>query len=329
MIENKADVNMILAGDVGGTKTLLGLFETGARPEPVVVRTYATASFADLTALVSAFVAEEPAARRGVTAAAFGIAGPVRGVTATLTNLPFDIDADAVGRVLGIPRVRLLNDLEAMARSLRVLTDAEVHPLQAGIIDPEGPLALVAAGTGFNEAVLHRVDGRDVVAAAEAGHADWAARSSEDITLLRDLVARFGRAEVENVLSGPGLVNVYRVTHPDGRSAHVRPDDPEAPAQITRAALGSECDRCVTALRLFVEAYGAEAGNLALRALPTGGLFVGGGIAPKILPFIDRSFMPAFLDKGAFRDLLRRVPVKVILNAEAGLLGAAVAAAQP
>jgi glucokinase len=190
-------------------------------------------------------------------------------------------------------------------------------------------MALIAAGTGLGQALLHNVDGRFVPSASEGGHADWAARTERDITLLRDLVQRYGRAEVEHVVSGRGLLNIHRVTHQGTTCRAVGSDgDPDAPAAISKAALERSCAGCVEALAIFVDAYGAEAGNVALRGVSTGGLFVGGGIAPKILPALtDGRFMRAFRDKGPLEDLLVNMPVRVILNADAGLLGAAVFAA--
>ena len=325
------DVNMILAGDVGGTKTLLGLFETQRpRPIPIVVRAFPTADFTNLTAMISAFFADASARGHAVAAACFGVAGPVLARTATLTNERFDIDADDVAKTFGIPRVELLNDLQAMAWSVRGLDVSEVCVLQPGVMREDGNLALIAAGTGVNEVLIHHVDGRFVPAASESGHADWAARSERDIVLLKALVARYGRAEVEHVVSGLGLRNIHRVTHQTHCLAVVSADDSDAPAKMSQAAMAGRCAGCVEALSLFVDAYGAEAGNLALRGFATGGVFIGGGIAPKILPLLtDGQFMRAFLDKGEFRGLLTQVPVKVILNAEAGLIGAAVAAARP
>jgi glucokinase len=329
MKEIRIDVNMILAGDVGGTKTLLGLFDSRvARPDPIVVRSFTTIEYADLSAVIAAFAADDQVRGAVVRSAAFGIAGPVLGNTATLTNVAFRIDSTAIGRMFDIPSVRLLNDLQAMAYAVPLLVDSEVHVLQQVEGHPDGNLALIAAGTGLGEAVLHRVDGQLIPMPTEAGHADWAARSEREILVLRDLIQRFGRAEVEHVLSGPGLVNLHRITHQDGHCLALDDDsDPGAPAAISAAALERRCRGCVEALDTFVAAYGAEAGNLTLRSVATGGLFIGGGIAPKILPaLIDGRFLGAFLDKHPFRQMLANVPVKIILNPDAGLLGAAIAA---
>jgi glucokinase len=234
------------------------------------------------------------------------------------------VDARMVADALKLKRVSLLNDLEAMAHSVQVLHDSEVHVLQAGRRHTSGNVAVIAAGTGLGEALLHRVDGRFVAVASEAGHADFAARTDRDVTLLRDLIQRYGRAEVEHVVSGRGLVNIHRISHAGPCHAAVDLTAPQASAAISAAALARVCPGCIDTLSLFVEAYGAEAGNLALRTLSTGGIFIGGGIAPKILPALTTGqFLGAFRAKAPFEAMLEQVPVKVVLNAEAGLLGAA------
>jgi glucokinase len=339
MMENTTDVNlplsapgtptMILAGDVGGTKTLLGLFDPRtARPHRRYVREFSTTDFAGLTGIVAEFVADASVSEASISAASFGVAGPVLGSTAALTNVPFTIDAFAVSRVFNIPQVKLLNDLEAMAYAVPALDGDELHVLQHGEAIRGGNMALVAAGTGLGQALLHNVGGRFIPSPTEAGHADWAPRTERDISLLRLLIARYGRGEVEHVVSGKGLPNVHRATHTRGCDAGIDPDDPGAPAALTQAALERRCAHCGEALEIFVDAYGAEAGNAALRSVATAGVFIGGGIAPKILPALtDGRFLAAFRDKGPMRALVESVPVKIILNAEAGLLGAAVHAA--
>ena len=318
---------MILAGDVGGTKTLLGLFEPGPdRPAAVFTRSYVTTDFASLSEIIAVFAADAEVPRSPITAAAFGVAGPVLGSTASLTNVPFTIDADDVRHRFGVARVALLNDLEAMAYSVPVLTDDELHVLQVGHQVAGGNMGLVAAGTGLGASILHRVNGRFIPSPTETGHTDWAARTERDVAVLRLLLQRYGRAEVEDVVAGKGLPNLHRATHPDGAcSAGIDPDDAGAPAALTTAALDGRCARCADALEIFVDAYGALAGNVALFSMSTAGLFIGGGIAPKVMPALtDGRFMRAFLDKGAMRPLVEGMPVKIILNADAGLLGAAV-----
>lgn len=316
---------MILAGDIGGTKTLLGLFDTrGRRPRPAIVREMTTVDYPDVPAMLRDFFADPKTRAAPVEAAAFGVAGPVLGSTAALTNIPFAIDAAAVRLAFDIPRVVLLNDLEAMAYAVPLLEGDELHVLQDGAARPDGNIGLIAAGTGLGQALLHRVDGRLIPSPSEAGHADWAARNEREIDALRLLTKEYGRVEVEEVVSGRGLLNLHRVTHKGPCSTVTDLRDPDAAAEISGAALERRCAGCVAALEMFVDAYGAEAGNLALRVVATGGLFVGGGIAPKILPALaDGRFMRAFLSKEPFRDMLSKIPVKVILNADAGLLGAA------
>jgi glucokinase len=319
---------MLLAGDVGGTKTLLGLFEpTGERPVAHAVQSYPTASFARFADILDAFERDTTSART-VETVALGVAGPVVDNRATLTNAGLTIDAGEIGARFGTHRARLLNDLEAMASSIEVLAPDELEPLQSGAPHDSGSRAVIAAGTGLGQAYLHRVDAGWQPVPTEAGHADFAARTDRELELVRMLRDRYGRAEVEQVLSGPGLLNLHRFTHHGGECPIVQDlDDPEAPAQVSQAAMGGRCQHCAEALKMFVSAYGAEAGNLALRTMATSGVYIGGGIARKILPAITAgSFMDAFLAKAPLDHLLARIPVHVILNDEAGLLGAAVVA---
>ena len=319
---------MLLAGDVGGTKTLLGLFER-ARPRPrlVVAHTYLTNEFTSFNQILDSFTADVGAAF-AVEAAAAGVAGPVVGDVARLTNIAWDIDRAAVASHLKTRRMQLLNDLEAMALGAAALGPEELLELQRGTPRSDGNAVVIAAGTGLGEAYLHRVDGRFTAMASEGGHGDFAARTDPEMAFVRMLRELYGRAEVEHVLSGPGLLNLHRFTH-DGRDCGAvdRTDQLEGPAQVTRSALEGRCTSCAEALVMFVDAYGAEAGNLALRGVATSGVFVGGGIAPKILPAMrDGRFIDAFRAKGAFSALAAEIPVHVIMAPDAGLLGAAVAA---
>lgn len=337
MKQNGRDVNckmtsIILAGDIGGTKTLLGLFAREfARPREIAVREFATLDFPDLSSMITTFLASaRPTTSGTVEAACFGAAGPVIGDTATLTNVPWTVDGRQVAAAFGIARVNLLNDLEAMACAVTALQPSEVHTLREGNARPGGNIAVMAAGTGLGEALLHNTGGHLVPSASESGHADFAARTEREVVLLRDLSKRYGRASVEHVVSGPGLINIHRVAHTGACLAGIDLTSTGAPAAITAAATDRQCPGCVETLDIFVEAYGAEAGNLALRSLATGGVFLGGGIAPKILTALTAGpFMRAFSAKPPMDALLARVPVKVILNARAGLLGAAVFGARP
>lgn len=316
---------MLLAGDVGGTKTLLGLFER-AHPRPIIraFQSYSTSSFASFLDMVRRFTRDTPHGRE-VEAVAFGVAGPVSGNRATLTNVAIDVVGDEIASELGTPRVRVLNDLEALALAVPILTSDELITLQEGRPLADGNAAVIAAGTGLGAAFLHRVDGRWLPMPTESGHADFAARTDREIELVRMLRDLYGRAEVEHVLSGPGIMNLHRFTHRGGGCPLM--DEIEAggsPAQVSQSALAGRCQSCVDALRMFATAYGAEAGNLALRGVTTAGLFIGGGIARKILPFMQhRTFLDAFVDKAPMSELLRTIPVRVILNEEAGLVGAA------
>jgi glucokinase len=263
-----------------------------------------------------------------VDAAVVGVAGPVVGRRAQLTNISWDIAADEITARFGTPDVRLLNDLEAMASSVNSLEGDEVLVLQEGVPNPDGNTVVIAAGTGLGQAYLHHVNGRPHPVASEGGHADFAPRTDREMELARMLRELYGRAEVEHVLSGPGLLNLHRFTHRGGECPMLEgADDVEAPARVTQAGMAGRCQGCADALRMFVSAYGAEAGNLALRGVAIGGVYVGGGIAPKILPALGNgSFIEAFGAKGTMSELLSKMSVKVILNSDAGLLGAAIAA---
>ncbi len=321
---------MILAADIGGTKTLIGLFEPSTpRPRPLAVRTFATLEFGDLPSMLSIFVNGALPTGATIDSACFGVAGPIIGDTAELTNVARRVDVRQVATALGLKRVRLLNDLEALACGVSVLHASEVHTLQKGEASGTGNIAVIAAGTGLGQALLHNVGGRLIPSPSEAGRADFAARNEHEIALLRDLIARHGRAAVEDVVSGPGFVNIHRITHATAAcTAAIDLGHPDAPAAISRAALDHTCRSCVETLNLFVSAYGAEAGNLALRTVATGGIYVGGGIAPRILPALTSGlFLRAFRAKPPFEPMLDNIPVKVILNPETGLLGAAVFAA--
>jgi glucokinase len=320
---------MILAGDIGGTKTLIGLFEprTG-RPAPIDVQSFPTTEYPGLPDIIHAFFAGTPERPR-ISAAAFGVAGPVINQTAQMTNVEWCVDAAQVASGFNLPQVTLLNDLEAMAYSVPVLDGDELHTLQRGTRRHDGNMGIIAAGTGLGGSLLHRFGDRHVPVASEVGHSDFAARTDREIAFLQFIRDRYGRAEIEHLLCGPGLVNLSDFTH-QNRHCGVSQAPPEDAADVSDAALRGACDACAEALEMFVEAYGAAAGNLALVGVTTGGMFVGGGIAPRILPALESGrFIEAFCDKGLMRPLVEVMPVHVILNADAGLLGAAVYATAP
>jgi glucokinase len=315
---------MILAGDIGGTKTLIGLFEPrDGRPMPIDVRSFPTTKFSGLLNIIDAFFAETTERPR-ISAAAFGVAGPVINQTAQMTNVEWSVDAAQLADGFDLPQVTLLNDLQAMAYSVPVLDGDELLTLQRGTKRLDGNMGVIAAGTGLGGSLLHRLGDRHVPMASEVGHSDFAARTDREIAFLQFIRDRYGRAEIEHLLCGPGLVNLSDFTHLATR-CQALPAAPESPADVSTAALEGACPACAAALEMFVDAYGAAAGNLALVGVTTGGLFIGGGIAPRILPALQSGrFIEAFRDKGLMRPLVEVMPVHVILNPDAGLLGAAV-----
>jgi glucokinase len=318
---------MILAGDVGATKTLIGVFNFAPRrPVAIDVRSFATTDYDGLDSLVAAFL-DGRSFKSRIETACFGVAGPVIDQSARMTNVPWEVSAASITKRFDLQRIRLLNDLEAMAYAVPVLEIDELHPLQKGRRRPSGNAVLIAAGTGLGQAILHNVSGRFRPVHSEGGHADFAARTDRELDLVKFLRAAYGRVDIESVVSGMGLSNLYRFAH-DGEACTtpLLPGEmPDDPARVTRGALAGTCSRCMEATHLFVGAYGAAAGNLALIAVATAGVYVGGGIAPRILRSLGTgTFMDAFLSKAPMRALLEEIPVQVILNPQAALLGAAV-----
>ena len=333
---------MLLAGDIGGTKTLLGLFEAGlARPAAVHGAEFVTLDFPGLEPMVAQFLQSQGTDGTAVDAACFGVAGAVTDQVAHLTNVPWKIDCVAVGKALGFRQTFVLNDLEALAYGIGVLQPDELAPLHRGRPSRHGNAAVLAAGTGLGEALLLNVDGRLVPGASEGGHADFAARTPRELAMVSELTRRLGRVSVEDVLSGPGIVNIYQFTHDAFGAGPMRmphsnapsrlcagvgavDDVADLPPRITAAAAERRCPLCVETMEMFVSIYGAEAGNIALRTVATAGVYIGGGIAPKILPALQAGgFMDAFLDKSPMDELIASIPVSVILKHDAGLLGAA------
>ena len=326
----------LLAADIGGTNAVCGLFAAaggGGRPDPIAVAEATTLDYDGIEPLLATFL-DAHASGWTIDAAVLGVAGPVRDNASDLTNVPWRVEGPAIARRFGIRSVRLLNDLVAMGHAIMVLGTDELFTLQTGRPDPEGNAALIAPGTGLGATILHRVDGCIVPVAAEPGHTDFAARTEAEIELLRALTDRFGRVSLEHVLSGPGLVNISAVAHrgePCEAMAGTggRRGDDRRPHRITEAALSRRCLRCAAALGLFVGVLGAEAGNLGLRAMASAGVYIGGGIAPHILPMLDS---PAFLDpfraKGPMTGLMAAMPLQVIRAEQPALLGAAVVAAE-
>jgi len=317
---------MILAGDIGGTHTRLALFEEGGALVPARSETFASREHGTLADVVSTFLAGS-AGRPD--RACFGVAGAVRGGRAAATNLPWKVDAAALAGELSIGRVALLNDLEAAGWALEDLAPADVAVLSPGVPDTGGNGAVIAAGTGLGEAGLVFDGRRRRPFASEGGHADFAPRGEIEVELWRYLLARFGHASWERVVSGPGLVNVYDFLRDTGRgeepawlAEEMRESDPAA--AVARAALAGRSGLAARALEVFASAYGAAAGNLALHFAAGAGVWIAGGIAPRVLPALRApGFLEAFRDKGRFRPWLEEVPVRVVLDERAPLLGAA------
>jgi glucokinase len=320
---------LILAGDVGGTKTQLGLFKHSAGTlELVREHRYATADFGSLEAVCADFLGTSAA----VNAACIGVPGPIIDGRGHATNVPWQLSNALLSRALnGVP-VRLLNDLAAIAYGMVHLKPSEFAVLHRAENPPEhGNIAVIAAGTGLGESSLVWEDNENkyYAVASEGGHSDFAPHGAEQIELLRFLTDEFGHVSYERVLSGPGLWNIYtflrRESHaeePSWLKAAIAAGDPSA--AVSEAALAGRDPVCVHALTMFCDIYGSEAANLALKVLALGGVYLGGGIAPKILPMLTGgAFVKGFLAKGRLNEVLKRIEVRVSLNPAAGLLGAA------
>ena len=325
--------SLLLAGDIGGTSTRLGLFEVvGGKPRVVVRERYASREHPGLDAIVRLF---RQAHGQAIVGACFGVAGPVVGGQHVATpNLIWDVDASVIARMLDQPQVGLINDLEANAHGIFTLEDNDLAVLNAGAAGATGNVAVISAGTGLGEAGMYWDGAQHHPFAGEGGHCDYAPHADLEMDLLRYLQGKFGEhVSWERVLSGPGLANIYaflrdtgRGTEPDWLAAAIRTGD--GPAVISRAALEGKSELCVKALDVFVAAYADEASNLALKLMALGGVYLGGGIAPRIVDKLKGpAFMEAFTAKGRLGPLLATIPVRVIMNDDTALLGAARCAA--
>lgn len=318
---------MILAGDIGGTHSRLGLFRQQAgRLELIEEKIYPSREHTGLAEIVNAFRTET---RAEIEHASFGIAGPVLNGIAATPNLPWLIDSSALSQQTSIENVSLINDLEAHASGVDDLAPTDFVTLNVGV-PASGNAALIAAGTGLGEAGLYWDGARHRAFPCEGGHADFAPRNDVQIALLEYLMKKFGHVSWERVLSGPGLKNIYDFLHDSDiaeepawlRDELAQSADPVA--AISGHGLAGEGGICERALDIFVELYGAEAGNLALKLMATGGLYLSGGIAPRILRKLSGpTFLAAFTGKGRLQPLLEKIPVKVITNERVGLIGAA------
>jgi glucokinase len=322
---------VILAGDIGGTKTNLARFEAlgpGRAGLPRGLRSLRSADFPSLGALIAEYRRLEPGE---VRVASFGIAGAVVGGRVTGANIPWLVDAAPLAREMGLPQVHLINDLAATGYGIPALAPEALAVLQPGEAAKDAHVGLLAAGTGLGESILVRQGSELVPVASEGGHADFAPRTDRDLAVFRALRERFGRVSYERVLSGPGLVNVARVLHEAPAAAAEAWCAHEAEAgggdlagTVSARGLAGACPSCVEALQLFAAAYGAEAGNMALRGLTRGGVYLAGGIAPKILPALrGPAFLEAFRRKDHLEPLLATIPVWVILEERTAVLGAA------
>jgi glucokinase len=321
---------MLLAGDIGGTKTNLAIFSPDKGPRaPLAEATFPSAGYLSLEALVREFLSETDLK---VDRATFGVAGPVVEGRATVTNLPWEMEETQLAEALDLASVSLLNDLEAIADAVPLLGPDDLHPLNESEPAPGGAIAIIAPGTGLGEAYLTWDGMRYQAHPSEGGHVDFAPKNDLELGLLRHLQDVFGHVSYERVCSGLGLPNIYAYLKASGyaeeptwladRLAKAR----DATPVIVSNALDEEarCELCVATLNTFVSILGAEAGNLALKVLSTGGVYLGGGIPLRILPALSRGgFMQFFQNKGRFSELLIRMPVHVILNPKAALIGAA------
>jgi glucokinase len=323
---------MILAGDIGGTNARLAYFQpSNGHLELVSERVFPSREHKELGEIVVRFV-EESGTRPDV--ACFGIAGPVRQGRVETSNLPWVVVQSQLAKQLHVPATFLINDLEASAWGVGALAASDLVPLNRVTVKPVGNQAMIAPGTGLGEAGLFWDGSRHHVFACEGGHTDFAPRDEVQIELLRFLQGRFGHVSYERILSGPGLVNVYDFlrdsgSDPEPEELRKEIDSGDAAAAISGAAMNRSCTLAEKALDLWISVYGAEASNLALKIMSSGGLFLAGGISPKILSRLQGSiFMQNFLDKGRMRALVEAMPVYVVTNDKVGLLGAASCAAQ-
>ncbi|MCJ7686486.1 MAG: glucokinase [Desulfobacteraceae bacterium] len=317
---------LFLAGDIGGTKTNIALYSHGkTRPVTRVIESYSSRDAQGLESIVEQFFEKHPAS---ITEACFAIAGPVIDGRCKTTNLPWDVSERRIGRRFGW-NLRLINDLAATALGIPLLYSRELYPLNKMRLRKGGNIALVAPGTGLGTSVLVWHDGRYIPVPSEGGHVDFAPTDEDQVLLWRYMSEHYGHVSIERIVSGPGLLNIFSFLKETGRyqvprwlARDLKKMDPGR--AITEAAIQKKDPLCMKVLNMFTSILGAIAGNLALTVLATGGVYLGGGIPPKILPALaDGVFMNAFADKGRFKGLLEKMPVRVILNDRAAILGAA------
>ncbi len=319
---------MLLAGDIGGTKTAVALFSTDTDTlQPVVEMTFQNRNYSSLEEVIYEFMRDNP---KAITSASFGVAGPVVKGRANITNLPWVIDQEAIQKAFDFPKVHLLNDLESIASAVPHLTSEDLVTLNAGTAEPEGAIAVIAPGTGLGEAFL--VWNGDMYRAhpSEGGHVSFGPTNPDQVDLLVFMLEKFGHVSVERVCSGSGIPNIYACTKHHGRFPEpewlqkqlAEAIDPTP--IIVEAAIQHGTPICVATLELFLDILADEASNMALKVLSTGGVYLGGGIPPRILSELQKPrFMEVFSSKGRFSDLMRNMPVHVIRNPKTALYGAA------
>lgn len=319
---------MILAGEIGATRTRLAAFEKeGSRLKIVVEKTYPSQQHSSLSEIISAFIKAEGV---GVYQACFGVAGPVRRGRSKISNLPWVIDSRDLAKQLKLDSVGMINDLEAYAYGIDGLDSKDFVTLNEGSEDAEGNRAIISARTGLGVAGLYWDGFRHHPFACEGGHSDFAPRNALEMELLSYLQKRYSRISCERLLSGPGIKNIYdflRDTKKADEPAWLRDQiaaGPDPPALISQLALEGKAAICDQTMTIFVSIYGAETGNVALNFLSTGGIYIGGSVAAKNVPKMkDPVFMQSFLDKGRMVGLLKEIPVMIVLNDDAGIIGAA------
>jgi len=317
---------MLLAGDMGGTKTNLAVFAPDGGLAPVVETTFKSAAYPDLKALLQQFLGGSDLS---IDRVVLGVAGPVVQGQAAVTNLPWIVSETILEEVLSIKEVKLLNDLEATAYGVPHLLPDDLYTLNDAS-PRSGTKVVIAPGTGLGEAVLLYQGGHYHVIPSEGGHADFAPTNLFEIRLLRHLMGRFGHVSYERVCSGSGLPNIYaflkknRFAEESPQMKKMLRQAPDPTPIIVQKAMAGECELSIATLNTFVSILGAEASNLTLKVMATGGVYLGGGISPKILSKLkDGTFMASFVNKGRFAEMLARIPVHVILNDKTALLGAA------
>lgn len=319
---------MYLVGDIGGTKTNIAILDfSSGNFKTLFEKSFPSKDYDSLRTIVKKVYEEDIKGKFNITKACFGVAGPVKNGKCDATNLPWLVDSKKIAEVLNLNTVSLLNDLEAAAYGIECLEDKDLMVLNKGEEQKGGTRCLISAGTGLGESIMV-YDGKNYrPIPSEGGHTDFAPRTKIEMDLLENLIGKYGRISYERVLSGPGLANVYeffkKTSYQDisaWLSDRIKQEDPSA--VISEVGMSKKDEACEKALDLFVSIYGAEAGNLALKSLATGGVYIGGGIAPKILDKIkEGSFMQSFTNKGRLAVMISQMPVKVILNPKHPLMG--------